>query len=156
MDKKIINPDWLNMIKKRVNASPYFGLQQMSIKDITWGHSIIEIDIYKGHLQPFGLVHGGVFASLLDASAFWAVYSQAQPDMGMTTVELSINYLAGATSGRLIASGQCLKLGRTIGLGQSQINDENGKLLASGKVTLMLLKGKALSDNTTTPVPKFL
>jgi len=31
-------------------------------------------------MQPFGVVHGGVFSSLIDAAGFWAVYSQANEE----------------------------------------------------------------------------
>jgi acyl-coenzyme A thioesterase PaaI-like protein len=86
---KIINPEWTEVIRRTVNPSPYFQLQQMVIRRIEWGMSLLEIPLQNRHLQPFGVVHGGVFASLIDAAGFWAVFSQADPEVGMTTVDLT-------------------------------------------------------------------
>ncbi|MBU2512602.1 PaaI family thioesterase [bacterium] len=135
---KTINPDWIAAIQKIVNPCPYFKLQTMSIKDIGYGSSRLEIELKKDHLQPFGVVHGGVFASLIDAAGFWAVFSQADPEVGMTTVELKLNYLAPAVEGKLVGIGSCIKLGRSLGLGEARVESESGRLLAHGTTTLMV------------------
>ncbi|MDM8537587.1 PaaI family thioesterase [Desulfobacterales bacterium HSG17] len=153
---KTINPGWLKQIQNVVNPSPYFQLQQMYVKEVGWGISVLEIDLEERHLQPFGVVHGGVFASLIDAAGFWAVYSQVPQELGMTTVELSINYLAPAVSGKLIGTGQCIKLGKTLGVGQALIENENGQLLASGKTTVMVMKHNNPLEKDSNYVPKFL
>jgi len=101
------------------------------------------------------MVHGGVFSSLIDAAGFWAVYSQANEGVGMTTVELKLNYLAPAVSGRLIGLGRCIKLGRNLGLGEARIENEDGRLLAHGTTTVMVQTGMSLSDKVR-DIPKFL
>ena len=148
---KKINPQWVNEIQSIVNPCPYFTLQTMAIKDITWGKSKLEIDLKKDHLQPFGVVHGGVFASLIDAAGFWAVFSQADSEVGMTTVELKLNYLAPATDGKLIGLGSCIKLGRSLGLGEARIENEKGKLLAHGTTTLIIQPELKLQNQTGLP-----
>ncbi len=153
--RKKINSEWVREIQKAVNPCPYFELQQMAIIDLSWGTSRVEIELEKRHLQPFGVVHGGVFASLIDATGFWAVYSQADEGVGMTTVELKLNYLAPAVSGRLIGLGRCIKLGRSLGLGEARIENEDGRLLAHGTTTVMVQTEMNLSD-TVRDIPKFL
>lgn len=112
----------------------------MEIRNLAWGEATVEIAAREKHLQPFGIVHGGVFASLLDATTFWAAYSQAPEDVGMTTVDLKLNYLAPLTRGRMIAKGQCLRAGGTLYLSEASIRSDEGELLAHGTSTLMLLK----------------
>jgi len=153
--RKIINPEWVREIQEAVNPCPYFELQQMAIIDLSWGTSRVEIELEKRHLQPFGVVHGGVFSSLIDAAGFWAVYSQANEGVGMTTVELKLNYLEPAVSGRLIGLGCCIKLGRNLGLGEARIENEDGRLLAHGTTTVMVQTRMNLSD-TIRDIPKFL
>lgn len=150
-----INPDWIEAIQGIVNPCPYFELQKMKIVELTWGASRLEIDLETRHLQPFGVVHGGVFATLIDAAGFWAVFSQAPPDVGMTTVELKLNYLAPAVSGRLVGLGRCIKLGRSLGLGEARVESEDGRLLAHGTTTLMVRKDLGLSDSSQA-IEKFL
>ncbi|MDY6822533.1 MAG: PaaI family thioesterase [Thermodesulfobacteriota bacterium] len=154
--EKTINPQWLYEIKKVVNFCPYFQLQQMTLEDLGWGSARLAIDLEERHLQPFGLVHGGVFASLMDAAGFWAVYSQLPESVGLTTVELKINYLASMISGRLIGLGSCIKLGRTIGLGDARIENEDGKLVAHGTTTVMVQEDLGIKGEEGRGIPKFL
>lgn len=135
-----LNPEYIKAVQKYVNGCPYFSLLSMEILDLKWGESLIEIPAQEKHLQPFGIVHGGVFASLLDAAAFWAVYSEVPEDLGMTTVELKINYLAPLSTGRMIATGKSLRVGKTICLGEAGIVNGEGTLLAHGTSTMMILK----------------
>ena len=152
---KRINPKWLKVIQDTANPCPYFELQNMILKEITWGNALLEIQIEKRHMQPFGVVHGGVFATLIDAAGFWAVFSQADPEVGMTTVDLKLNFLAPAQYGILIGRGRCIKLGRSLGLGEARVENEDGKLLAYGITTVMVQAELQLSD-AVRKVPKYI
>ncbi len=111
--------------------------------------------IEEKHLQPFGMVHGGVYASVVDAAAFWAVYPQIDDDFGITTIELKLNYLAPTSSGILIAKGKTIKVGKSLCLAEASVEDEAGKLLAHGTETMMVLKDLKLQGHEELP-PKFL
>jgi uncharacterized protein (TIGR00369 family) len=152
---KRLNPDYLRAILPTINQCPYFKLISMSIAEIEEGKSLLEIDLGVQHLQPFGMVHGGVFSSLVDASAFWAVYPLLEEGVGLTTVEMKLNYLAPAVTGKMIGRGTCLKLGKTLALGQAEIVDDQGKLLAHGNATMMIVADLKISDNAGFP-PKFI
>ena len=58
-----LNPQWLRAIQATVNPCPYFQLQRMTIADLAWGESTLTIELENRHMQPFGVVHGGVFAT---------------------------------------------------------------------------------------------
>ncbi len=152
---KKLNPDWIDAIRTVVNPSPYFDLQRMRVVEISWGACRVEIALENRHLQPFGVVHGGVFASLIDAAGFWAVFSKADPEAGMTTVELKLNYLAPARSGKLVGNGRCIKLGRNLGMGEARVENENGQLLAHGTTTVMVQNKLKLPESVRS-VPKYL
>jgi len=151
-----INPAYVEAIRTGANSSPYFSLLAMKIVDFDIGTSRLEIEtVPNKHLQPFGAVHGGVFASIIDAAAFWAVYPVADEDVGMTTVDLKVNYLAPSFRGKLIALGHCIKLGKTLGLGEVEVTDESGKTLAHGTSTLIVLPGISFEHRDGLP-PKFI
>ncbi|MGD8285569.1 MAG: PaaI family thioesterase [Desulfobacterales bacterium] len=150
------NPDYLEQVGKLVNRCPYFELLSMKLLDVGVGFSVLEIDLSKKHLQPFGFVHGGVFASIIDAAAFWAIFFEVEDqNSGVTTVDLKLNYLAPAASGKLIAKGRQIKLGKTLGYADAEVSDDNGKLLAHGTSTVMILPGKGLTADRPLP-PKFI
>jgi uncharacterized protein (TIGR00369 family) len=152
---KKLNPEYLQAILPTVNACPYFQLIPMSIVEIWEGVSRLEIALGKKHLQPFHLVHGGVFSSLVDAAAFWAVYPLLKDGQGLTTVEMKLNYLAPAQTGKMIARGTCIKLGKTLALGKTEVTDEPGRLLAYGTATMMVLPDLVLNGSADLP-PKFI
>jgi len=151
----LLNPAWVAAVSGLVGHSPYFQLQSMGIADLGQGTARLEIDLQNKHLQPFGMVHGGVFSSLVDAAGFWAVYTQTAPHLGLTTVEMKLNYLAPATTGRLVGLGRCLKLGKTLSLAEARVEAHDGRLLAHGTVTLMALEGLVLAGQDGLPA-KFL
>jgi uncharacterized protein (TIGR00369 family) len=153
---KTINPEYIERVNQLVNRSPYFDLLSMKIIEVGAGFSKLEIDLAPKHLQPFGFVHGGVFASIIDAASFWALFYEIDdPDTGATTVDLKLNYLAPAAAGKLIAKGRQIKLGRTLGYADAEVTDAEGRILAHGSSTVILLPGQGLGANPPLP-PKFL
>ena len=153
---KKLNPEYVASTRQLANSSPYFTLLCMRVCDIEVGSSHLEIDVAEKHLHALGLVHGGVFASIIDATAFWAGFSAVQDEnAGATSVDLKLNYLVPAESGKLIAQGRLIRLGRTLVYAEASVTNENDKLLAHGTSTLIILRGQGMSDGSPLP-PKFL
>jgi uncharacterized protein (TIGR00369 family) len=134
-----LNPEYVKAVSQLVNQSPYFLLLSMEVKDLQWGTSFLEIQLEEKHLQPFGNAHGGVMASVVDAATFWAVFPQVEKGKGLTTVEVKVNYLAPVQKGKLMAQGRSVKVGRTLALGEAQVTNSDGKLVAHGTATMMIL-----------------
>ena len=152
---KKLHPEYIERVTQFVNHCPYFELLSMKLLDVGLGFSLLEVNLAEKHLQPFGFVHGGVFASIIDAAAFWAVFSGIEDQSaGATTVDLKLNYLAPAVSGKLIAKGHLIKLGKTLGYAEATVTDEKNRLLAHGTSTLMILPGNGLAMDHPLP-PKF-
>lgn len=150
-----LNPQYVSMVKKLVNRSPYFELISMEIRSLAIGRSRLEVVVQNKHLQPFGLVHGGVYSSVLDAAAFWAVYPLLEEGVGLTTVEMKLNFLSPASEGYLIAKGKNIRMGKTLCLSEASIMNRKGALLAHGLATMMILKDLPLQGEQSLP-PKFL
>jgi len=156
MKKTTLNPEYIRRVNQLINRAPYFELLSMKVVEAGRGFSLLEIDVEKKHLQPFGFVHGGVFASIIDAAAFWSVfYDIENRNAGATTVDLKLNYLAPAASGKLIARGERIKIGKTLGYAEARVTDGEGRLLAHGTSTLMILPTNSLVLDRPLP-PKFI
>ncbi len=139
MSEPKLNPQYVEAVTKTVNQSPYFSLLAMEIKGLQWGTCILEVKLEEKHLQPFGFVHGGAIASVMDAAAFWAVFPQVEKGIGLTTVEIKVNYLAPIQKGKLVAQGRCIKIGKTLALGEAYIKNQEGALIAHGTATMMIV-----------------
>ena len=139
MSEVRLNPKYTEAISTLVNRSPYFSLISMKIKQLEWGASVLEVELEEKHLQPFGYVHGGAIASVIDAATFWAVFPQVKDGMGLTTVEVKANFLAPVQKGKLVVKGRCIKIGRTLALGEAYVNSAEGNLIAHGTATMMIV-----------------
>ncbi|MDQ7785710.1 MAG: PaaI family thioesterase [Desulfomonilaceae bacterium] len=151
-----INPQYAEEVKRVVNQCPYFRLLSMELREFDVGTSLVEIDLQEKHMQPFGQVHGGVFATIIDATTFWAVFAEIDEQSGMTSVDLKLNYLAPAAApGQLIARGRRIRIGKTLGLGEAEVMDGEGRMLAHGTSTLMVMNGWSIAQEGALP-PKFI
>jgi uncharacterized protein (TIGR00369 family) len=155
MSELQLNPKYIEVISEIVNRSPYFELLSMKIKTLEWGSAVLEVDLDEKHLQPFGYVHGGVIASVMDAAAFWAVFPQVKDSMGLTTVEIKVNYLAPVQKGKLVAKGRCIKIGKTLAWGDVFIHGTQGNLLAHGTATMMIVPNLKVEGQENLP-PKLI
>lgn len=139
MSELRLNPKYTEALCMLVNRCPYFSLLSMEIKDLEWGTVVLEVELEEKHLQPFGMVHGGAIASAMDSATFWAAFSQVEDGMGLTTVEIKVNYLAPVEKGKMVAYGRCIKIEKTIALGEAYIKNNEGDLLAYATATMMIV-----------------
>lgn len=146
------NPAYIQALRDSVKQAPYPNLIGMTIASIEFDRCRIELDLGEKHLQPFGIVHGGVLATLIDTATFWAGFLRLPEDAGLVNVDLKLNYLKAVVGGRLRAEGECLRAGRQISYTTASVYDASGELVAHGTSTLMALPGKGLKLG----VPKFV
>ena len=151
-----LNPEHIERFISVVNSSPYFRLLSMKVREVNIGYCVLDIDLEKKHLQPFGIVHGGVFASVIESVTSWAIfYGIENENDGLTTIDLKLNYLLPVVTGKAIAEGRQIKLGKTLGYAEGLVKDESGKMIAHGTSTLMIIPGGAPVADPPFP-PKFL
>ncbi|HEY1075880.1 MAG TPA: PaaI family thioesterase [Fontimonas sp.] len=146
------NPAYIAALKDSVRTADYPTLIGMTLGEIGFESCRIDLELGQRHLQPFGIVHGGVLATLIDTATFWAGFLRLPDDVGLVNVDLKLNYLKAVSQGRLRAEGRCLRGGRVISYTEASIFDERDELVAHGTSTLMALPGKGLKLG----VPKFL
>ncbi len=139
---RTINLEHINALLNLVNSGPYFRLLGMKVLELAPGCSKVELDLDRKHLNPFGAVHGGVYSSLIDTAAYWAAYCELDEGVGYTSLDVSISNLAMAKTGKLIAFGASIKIGRSICLCEATVKDSSGAALAHGTSKLMILDGK--------------
>jgi uncharacterized protein (TIGR00369 family) len=101
----------------------------------------IELRIGPEHLQPQGLVNGGVLAALVEVAGSWGGVLNAPPGMQVVGVENHTSFLRPARSGKLLATARPVHIGRRSQLWETQVEDEAGKLVATGRLRLMAVDG---------------
>jgi len=139
-----LNIAYIQELYELVNQAPFPKHLPFRLESIELDKSVVKIEIDECHMQPFGIVHGGVLATLIDTATFWAAFLRLPEDAGLVNVDLKLNYLRPATNGILWAEGRCIKAGRTISYAEANVVDSEGVLYATGASTLMALPGKGL------------
>ena len=124
----------------------------MTIASLEFDRCRIELALRRDHLQPFGIVHGGVLATLIDTATFWAAFMRLPDDAGLVNVDLKLNYLKAVVDGNLRAEGECLRAGRQISYTVASVYNDANELVAHGTSTMMALPGKGIRVG----IPKFL
>lgn len=118
---------------------PYWKLLGMKIVDCDDGKKGVELEVTEGLLQIYGNVHGGVLASILDSAIVVTLNQYLVLEDRAFTVEMKLNFLRPAKKGRILGVGTIIQKGRRIIVGQGEINDEEGKILAFGTATFMIV-----------------
>jgi 1,4-dihydroxy-2-naphthoyl-CoA hydrolase len=111
-----------------------YGLEIVSIN----GEEVVAtVPVRDEILQPAGLVHGGVFASMAESMtsiATWlAVHEQGHAAMGQSN---QTSFLRPITEGTIHATGHRRHKGRTTWVWEVDITDDEGRLCALVRMTV--------------------
>jgi len=143
---RTINPEHIRSLIDLLNRCPYYQLLSMKLCEVELGSAKLVADMKKEHLNPMGIVHGGAYSSILDTAAYWSAYCELDEGAGLTTIDLSVNFLSAAREGLIIVEAKSIKVGRSICLTEAYARDESGKLLAQCVAKLMVLQGRSNLD----------
>ncbi len=90
--------------------------------------------------QAAGILHGGASASLAETVASVASYMIIDPSVKISLgLELNINHIRSVTEGLVFATALPIHIGKTTHIWDVRIVDENEKLVASSRLTIMII-----------------
>jgi len=94
-------------------------------------------------LNLIGTVHGGYAATILDSALALSVLSMLDADSNFTTLEIKVNYVRPITPGMAVrAEGTVVHSGRRVATSEARLTDSEGRLLAHGTTTCLILPRK--------------
>lgn len=114
----------------------------MKLARLAPGRATLLLDARKQHLHPQGAVHGGIIATLADTALAMALFTLVPPTTRMATVEMSINYLAAHSRGRLRAEARVLRKGRRLAVGEVDVWNRAGVRVAKSLLTYSIREQK--------------
>jgi len=126
-------------------GSPSGTLIGSRLAAIEPGRARIELDTDSRHFNPMGTVHGGILCEIADSAMGLAYASTLTEGESFTTLELRINFLRAVRVAHLVASGVVVSRGRTVGLAECEVRDDEGRLVAKASSTCMTLRGDGAS-----------
>lgn len=107
---------------------------------VTTEECIGQVAIADIHRQPYGIVHGGVHAGIIEAacSTGAAVVALAR-GQSVVGVENSTSFIAAVRDGTLHVTATPVTRGRRTQVWQATITNDAGKICSTGRVRLLCL-----------------
>ena len=129
------------MIDGRLPAPPIAEPMGFRLVEVEPGRAVFEGEPGPRLLNPLGSVHGGWALTLIDSAAGCSVHTELDAGVGYTTVETKVNFTRAIApeGGPVRCEGRVLSRGRTIATAEAHLRAADGKLLAHGTSTLMIL-----------------
>jgi uncharacterized protein (TIGR00369 family) len=109
--------------------------------NVSVGRATVEFEATNDHANPLGTLHGGVLCDIADAAMGVAYGTTLADGETFTTIELKINFLRPIWKATLRARARLVRAGKTLGLVECDIADEQERLVARASCTCMTLRG---------------
>ena len=122
--------------------APVAQLIGFKLIEVEPGRAVFELEASARHANPMGTLHGGILCDIADAAMGIAYACTLDEGESFTTLELKINFLKPVWKSKLTATGRVVKRGRTVGLTECDVMDEQGSLVARSSSTCMTLSGE--------------
>jgi 1,4-dihydroxy-2-naphthoyl-CoA hydrolase len=101
---------------------------------------VIEYTIAERHLQPYGIVHGGVHCAAIEtACSMGAAFDALPRGKAVVGIENHTSFIRAVRGGRVRVTARPLTRGRRSQVWEAAAHDEQGRLIATGRVRLLCL-----------------
>ena len=127
----------MEYLRSRLHKCEYHRLCGLNIISVGKGFAEVIMEPHKEILNPMGAVHGGAIFTLCDLAAGAAAASYGQASV---TQCANINFLRpGKGTQRLTAKTRELKKGRTTGIYEVTVTDEDDEMVARATMTMFFI-----------------
>ena len=129
------------MIAGRFPAPPIARTLGFLLAEAEPGRVLFEGRPSSDLLNPLASVHGGWALTLIDSATGCALHTELDAGFGYTTVETKVNFVRpiAPDGGVVRCEGRLLSRGRQIATAEARLENAEGKLLAHGSSTLIIL-----------------
>jgi uncharacterized protein (TIGR00369 family) len=111
--------------------------------DLAPGRAVLEWTPVTDHSFPAGdgwIVHGGMVTALLDTAMGQSTWTLLNNDEVFLTADLRTEFYRVTTPGSIRATGWIVQKTRRVSFAAAELHDADGKLLAGGRATNLILK----------------
>lgn len=138
-----LDPEFTRAIRERIASSEFAKWMGNEITSFGEGECEMRLLLQPHHLNPGGIVHGGVIAALIDSAIGLALRTRLGPGSRHVTLTLDVQYVRMVRGGTLTAKGRAVHSGSRAGFGEATMDDEAGRLVAKGTATFIIVSGTA-------------
>jgi uncharacterized protein (TIGR00369 family) len=129
------------LMKANADAPGLPGFLGCEFTDIGPGRLVAALEVRDELLTPFGNLHGGVMAGLVDHVLGCVLYPLMERGQWAATTEFKLNYLAPVSTGQVIAESTVLSMTRRTAVVQVRVTNK-GRLACIAQGTLLIADPK--------------
>jgi uncharacterized protein (TIGR00369 family) len=128
-----------------MHPGTFAGQLGITVVSATRDEVTATLDVQPSLRQPHGIVHGGVYASVIETVASVGAALDAK-DSGKTVVGLEnhTSFVRAVREGALHARATPITRGRRTQLWEVVVRNDSGQVAATGRVRLLVLEEDAL------------
>ncbi|WP_377267454.1 PaaI family thioesterase [Peterkaempfera sp. SMS 1(5)a] len=121
---------------------PIEKLLGMQLRRVEPGSATVELAPSSHHLNGQGILHGGMYATVLDSACAAACYTTVPDGTRIVSTDLTVKFLRSARpeSRRLECTAEVLNRGRRNVVLEARMTDEADRLLAYATCTIMIVQ----------------
>jgi len=116
----------------------FWRLFGLSIERADEQEIVLRMDVADALLSPFGTVHGGVLATLLDTGLAVAVARHVSAETRIATHTLNVSYVAFTRERALACRARTLTVRRSVAVAEGEVIELGGRLVAKAVATFGL------------------
>lgn len=131
----MINEDDKKLVFEVGKNVPYLRHLGIEVVEIEAGKAVMKMPMRKELKQPYGVLHGGATASLIDSATAFAIIGSIGRDEKATTVDLTVHYLRPVTEGVCTCTATVVRAGKRLITVSAEVHNESGKIIATALST---------------------
>ncbi len=126
-------PEWA-----REMSSPLDEKMGLELLELTAERVVGRVPV-AGNTQVAGLWHGGASGVLIESLGSMGAYCHAQPTHVVVGLDMNVTHHRATTEGYVTGVATPITLGRRVCSYQVELTDDQGRRVATGRVTTMLM-----------------
>lgn len=136
-----IAPDLIDRLRARFEGNSVQQFLRFHLADLALDRATMTVEFRPDFNNGGGAIHGGILAALADTAVACALSTNFNGKMGFATSNLNIHFLRRAKSA-VTARAQIIKKGNRVCVGQVEMHDAEGKLVATCTTDFILTTSK--------------
>lgn len=127
------------ILKGHISPGGMAEVVTMKVVEVSKGSVKFYAKADNRHTNPFGGVHGGFVATVLDSITACAVHTMLEARIGFATLDLNIKMLKPIPLEKeLVGEGKVIHLSKKIGMSEGSLMDVQGNLYAHATAIYMI------------------
>ena len=132
-----VTPEQALAMAAEISRGTFIERIELEWLDVGLDRIVARIPV-AGNNQPYGLLHGGATAALCETVGSFGTSIHVGLERRPVGIQLSVNHLRAVQEGHVTATGVPIHVGRTTALWDVRVEDDEGRLIATGRLTLAI------------------